>query len=229
MTLGLVAALLLLVLLRPGALGPLATSLEYDTLDFWFSLRDPRPSQSVAILAVDDTTLRRWDGRPFEARDIARLLALCKENRVRAVALAFPSLPAARGDDLAILGDALRENGPVCLPFDLQNSRGAAPPTAVRRFSVSPANVPLALQENGVRDALGIAAPPDFLLEAAAGAGHLGFSFDRYGRARRLPLYGALGGRYYPALSLATAEASGIFLPLEGTGAPLLNYPDPPS
>ena len=39
MTIGLIISLALLLLLRPGVLGGLTGTLEYDTLDFWFRLR----------------------------------------------------------------------------------------------------------------------------------------------------------------------------------------------
>ncbi len=59
---------------------PIGGKLQYDTLDFWFRLRDPLLPRAVAILAVDEATVYRWGGRNFNASDVARLLRELKNS-----------------------------------------------------------------------------------------------------------------------------------------------------
>src|SRR5437867_9116205 len=70
MVVGLVTALVTLLLLR----SPLGAMLEYDTLDAWFALRRPLSPSPVAMLAIDEPTIRRWGGRTFDHAEVGRLL-----------------------------------------------------------------------------------------------------------------------------------------------------------
>ncbi|BCM91689.1 sensor histidine kinase WalK [Abditibacteriota bacterium] len=225
---GLVIALGLLLVLRPGVLGGLANSLEWDTLDWWFFLRNPVPVRSVAILAVDEETVMRWKGRAFDAHDVAVAVRALKNHGASAVALDFPSLcqmPLGAAEQ-AELADAMRFNGAVTLPLELRvglNAPATSLDPALDRFAFKPEErvgasaLPLA-------NAQAIAAPPDALLAAAAGAGHLSFDFDRFGRARLLPLDARLGDRLFPPLALATASAAGVLPPPSSDGPLLLNF-----
>ena len=263
MTIGLIISLALLLLLRPGFPGGLASALEYDTLDLWFRLRSERPVERVAIVAVDEATVRRWKGRTFDGRDIARLVARLDEAGARSIALNFPQL----GDlQLAVDGQtelaaAMRVQGGVTLPLQMGAEgwetaatppasqtglpRAATPPAAVAAPQlVVPSAVPFAVRADVRRFALNSAqdmalasqaprldgewelrAASDILLRAAAGAGHLNFVFDRFGRARQLPLYMGHNGLYFPAFALETVRAAGYAAPDAEDGAFLLNYP----
>ena len=237
MTLGLIVALSLLLLFRPSVVGGVATTLEYDTLDFWFSLRPQRTSRRVAIVAVDQPTVRRWNGRTFDGRDVALLVRELHQAGVVAVALNFPQL----GDlqlpiqSKAELEAALRAQGAVTLPLQFANSdwEGAeAPaPAALERPSVERFGlVPLGQKPRPRRAApdageWNLRAAPDDLLASAQGAGHLNLEFDRFGRARGLPLYAYHKGLYYPALALATARAAGLKWEPDDREPLLLNYP----
>ncbi len=221
---GLVIALALLFLLRPGALGGLAHTLEWDTLDWWFGLRAPRSARSTAILAVDEATIARWNGRVFEARDVALALRELKGRGAKAVALDFPSLcevplGASDADELA---SAMRFNGAVTLPLALRLGSGSEIPTSpsVERFAFAPEER-LAPDDAPLARADAIVGSPGALMDAAAGAGHTNFEFDRFGRVRALPLDarltaplgGNLNGRLFPSLALATASAAGLAAP----------------
>lgn len=264
MTLGLIAALGLLLTLQPGVFGSLAASFEYDTLDFWFALRDTRQSSQVGIVAIDEATLRRWNGG-FRARDLARVVRLLRGAGARDVALDLPQLCDARlrFDGQEELAAAMRANGRVTLPLAVRplevtaplDGAGAgdgphrgvsetpspltpSPPAlslltrsrlASQKFALpasdgetfaSPARELTASEEPAVLDA-----PSALLLDAAAGAGHLDFALDRFGRARRLPLYVRVGGRDYPALAAATARVAGITLPAASAEPLLLSFP----
>ena len=253
MTIGLIISLALLLLLRPGFLGGLAGALEYDTLDLWFRLRAERPAQNVAIIAVDEATVRRWKGRAFDGRDLARLVELLDQAGARGIALNFPQL----GDlQLAIDGQpqlaaAMRAQRHVTLPLQMgEDGWETTPPTPatspdspsessakapavrpdarldVQRFALRPAQIAqLAARSPRLDGDWDLRAASDVLLRSAAGAGHLNFVFDGFGRARQLPLYLGHNGSYYPAFALETVRAAGYGAPDFDGGAFLLNYP----
>ena len=246
MTLGLIIALALLLLLRPGFLGGVTGALEYDTLDFWFRLRAERPSEQVAVLAVDEATVRRWQGRTFDGHDLATLVRDLNKAGVSAIALNFPQLGDLKlevnGQDELVA--AMRAQGAVTLPLQFGSEEWRVPalphgkseiwsPTAdnyaqrpsVRRFAMAPAKnaelATLAPQMNGKWD---LRAASDALLSAAAGAGHLNFTFDRFGRARQLPMYMGHNGLFYPAFALETVRVA-THGKVFDEGTFLLNYP----
>ena len=207
MTIGLIISLALLLLLRPSFPGGLAGALEYDTLDLWFRLRAERPAERVAIVAVDEATVRRWKGRTFDGRDIARLIERLDKAGARGIALNFPQLGDLQlaVDGQAELAAAIRAQKHVTLPLQMGGEGWetdeppiAATPLAgkaatrpvVRSFALSAAQgAALASQSPRLDGDWDLRAAPDVLLRAAAGAGHLNFTFDRFGRARKLPLY----------------------------------------
>ncbi len=226
---GLLLALFLLLVLRPGVLGNPVNSLQWSTLDLWAGVRETRPSHSVTLLGVDEATMRRWNGRTFDAPDIARALRLLRTHGARAVALDFPSLCDAQTDlpGRDQLAAAMRFNGHVTLPFEFaRRALDSTPPVprSLERFAF-PSNLRRQRAEDIPRmDEFKLRAPASDLLAAAAGAGHLSFDFDSLGRARRLPLWASYEERIFPAFALATASAAGSPAP-RGDGPLLLNYP----
>lgn len=239
MTLGLVASLALLLLLRTAVLRPLGATLEYDTLDFWFSLRDVRPSQSVGVLAIDEATIRRWAGRPLDGKDLARILRNLKAAGVRTVAFATPSMcdPALRISGEGEFLEAMRIGPAVTVPIDFRapddTGLGAPPPPPVQQESIALATrMALPLKTTSTKDRLVYPLPASFYMAAPApsimrqttGIGHLSFGFDTNGRARELPLLVSYKHHAYPAFALATAEASGYAIPASDE-ALMLNYP----
>jgi CHASE2 domain-containing sensor protein/PAS domain-containing protein len=217
MLLGLIVALATLLLLSNH---PAGQGLENDTLDFWFGLRnatspDMQPSQNVVVLAMDEATLRRWNGRVFEARDVGRLLNLLKDQGAAAAVLTWPALT---DNQLYLSGEehlrqGVTRGGIACLPLNfvpttdrIQRGTGAAR-SAVQRFAVEVPPTAAARARaaaNGLTSRL--EAPPLPLLRAAAGAGHLAFNLDDDGRVRRMPLLIEYGRKLYPPLSLAAAR-----------------------
>jgi CHASE2 domain-containing sensor protein len=202
-----------LVTLLVTANHPLGARLQYDTLDFWFRLRDPALPRAAAILAVDDATVQRWKGRDFDAKDTARLLRLLKSNGVRAVALAFPDLAThpLNPTDRAVLVAALRETGIGHLPMRFRdpNSLRLTRGGNVKPLTVgAPGDVlrlPPAIAEFL---ALRLDRPSEPMLRSAAGVGFLNFSLDPDGRVREIPLLLPNAGRFYPALPLSVLLGS---------------------
>ena len=254
MTIGLIISLALLLLLRPSFSGGFAGALEYDTLDLWFRLRTERPAERVAIVVVDEATVRRWKGRTFDGRDIAQLIERLQAAGARGVALNFPQLGDAQlaVDGQSELVAAMRAHGHVTLPLQLGNEGWEATPArsespaavrapvahaesgvlrpdlraGVQRFALNPArSAALAAQSPRLDGDWDLRAASDVLLRAAGGAGHLNFVFDRFGRARQLPLYMGHNGSYYPAFALEAVRAAGYAVPPSDNGAFLLNYP----
>jgi signal transduction histidine kinase/CHASE2 domain-containing sensor protein len=247
MMLGLIVSLATLLLLSNHHAGQ---GLENDTLDFWFGLRnvtspDMQPSQHVAVVAVDEATLRRWRGRVFDAHDVGRLLRLLQNQQVAATVLTWPALT---DDKLNLPGEVrltedITGSGIACLPLNFvpttdRIQKGTARlRSVVERFAVEVPPTAAARARaaaNGLTSRL--EAPPLPFLQGAAGAGHIAFTLDGDGRVRRLPLLIEYGRRLYPPLSLAAARIAALRrdktagtrvpgLPLLPDGAMLLNFP----
>ena len=236
MALGLFISLACLLLLRPGVFGSFSTFLEYDTLDTWFALREPRVSQGVAIVAIDSETVHAWDERVFDGAQIAQALRALKGAGVRAVALNLPNLcdPKARFSGVAELQSAIRDTGFVTLPieFSPEIPDGTAIPKAREEAQLQErrrAARTLAAGFNAGKDEIlpaqisplwtlepsrwQLVAPPALLQNFAAGVGHLNFDFDRFGRARNLPLYTSHDGHVFPSLAVSTARIAGFSTP----------------
>ncbi|MDQ3815511.1 MAG: CHASE2 domain-containing protein [Armatimonadota bacterium] len=223
---------------------PLGATLEHDTLDFWFMVRNPRPPREVAILAVDEATVRRWGGNTFNDADVSRLLRLLPRYNVRAVALVFSNLTdrGLRYPHQEAFTSAIQTSGITHLPLNFvvetqltpprsgnsssgnstantSNSRPAktvVAPAGLERFAIGlpvdkdwPTLPYYPLSRGSGRRIL--QAPPDEVLNPAAGAGHIIFLLDANGVARKIPLALPYQGRLYPALVLSTA--------LQATGA----------
>ncbi len=258
MAIGLIVALALLLVLRPGILGGLSTSFEYDTLDFWCALREARRSNAVVVVAIDEATLRRWQGDSFRAPDVARAVTLLGQAGAGSVALDLPQLcdPGLHFEGETALVRAIKANGRVVLPLEMRPLQGAGTPVlqgasrwqiaqsqqSARRFSLAApfkngapsgqtpganqgnvaaqnaakaSDSPRGVWTEGVEVLPAarwrLAAPSRALLDVAAGAGHLNFALDRFGRARRLPLYIGFEGRFYPAFSAAATRVAQSF------------------
>ena len=200
MALGLVIALFVLLFVANQSIG---SSLERAALDLWFALRTPDATPNrVSILAIDRPTVRRWRGQNFNNPDVRRLLALLREKRVLAAALAWPEF-----SDGALLGGTPRSRR--ALQRVLAAGSGLCVPL---RFD-EPASI---VAKNIIDDKTAHSFGADFydtrerpgvnVVAGASGAGHLSFALDDDGRVRRLPLILHADGHDYPALALATAH-----------------------
>lgn len=217
MVIGLVTALVTLALIVNL---PLGAGLEYNTLDLWCRLRGPLPSNDVAIIEVDEATVRRWGGRSFDAPDVGRLLRLLPHYHIRAAALPFytltdPVLVAPAAATTKAFAADLQASGVAHLPLGVAALPSTAapllPPAAAAilpkfaigapRGSLTEAGEPRAAAKRG---GFRLQVPAPGLLAVAAGAGHLAFGLDSDGRARTLPLALPYAGRLYPALALST-------------------------
>ena len=214
--LGCTVALSILLLLSHSSSGD---RLQYDTLDFWFRLRDPLLPRAVAVLAIDEATVQRWQGRTFQANDISLLLRELKTQGVSAAALALPELATATLSerDQKTLARGLKASGIGFLPLHFRNPSTPSlprPPLAIEplaaldKFAVGWSHKSLMLQ--GADEPLALYArlrldSPDATLAASgAGAGFLNFPLEADGRVRQMPLLLPHEGDLYPALPLTT-------------------------
>jgi len=118
---------------------PVGATLEHDTLDFWFMIRDPMPPREVAILAVDEATMRRWKGNTFNPADVGRLLRLLPRYGVRATALVFSGLTdrALIYPGQPSLAHDIKASGIAHLPLNISIATNVAP-LSRRRTAASP-------------------------------------------------------------------------------------------
>jgi len=236
---GIIALLILSLLARH----PSGASLEQDTLDFWFSLRGASaataPSDGVAILAVDEATLRRWNGRTFDAADVGTLVGLLKARGVVSTALAWRGLAdgSLLSDDDTTFINNLTASGNVYLPLqfapappDDKNSAdetlaGEAFAGATERFSIGRIGKASKVARQWPGEAVA-QSPPAALLDSSTGAGHLSLALDADGRVRRMPLVVRWRNRVYPSLALASALGAVRAANADGTSPPRLQFLD---
>ncbi|HEY0075347.1 MAG TPA: CHASE2 domain-containing protein [Abditibacteriaceae bacterium] len=213
--LGCTVALSVLLLLSHSSIGG---RLQYDTLDFWFRLRDPLLPRAVAILAIDEDTIHRWNGRSVQADDISRLLRELKRQQVSAVALALPELATAtlREREQKTLAQGLKQSGIGFLPLHFRNAATLSVPRAplaieplagIDKFVVGAGQKSPMLQGQdeplSLYSTLRLDSPDATLLASASGGGFLNFPLEADGRVRQVPLLLPHDGDLYPALPLA--------------------------
>lgn len=215
--LGCCVALFVLLLLSQL---PFGSKLQYDTLDFWFRLRDPLLPRAVAILAIDDATIYRWGGRNFNAADIAQLLRELKAHRVGAAALAMPELASTTLSEAEqkTLARGLKQSGLGHLPLHFRASDAPQLPrppllvepfTTVDDFAVGTPRKSIAIAFPAIEPLasyrfLRLDVPDSTLLHGAVGAGFLNFTLEADGRVREMPFLLPHDGQLYPSLPLST-------------------------
>ncbi len=198
---------------------PIGGKLQYDTLDFWFRLRDPLLPRAVAILAIDEATVYRWGGRNFNASDVAHLLLELKKHQVNAAALAMPELASTTlpEADQATLARGLKQSHIGHLPLHFREKEAAKlprRPLSIEPFATTddfavgagqratdtffPATEPLAAYRF-----LRLDSPDATLLNGAAGSGFLNFMLESDGRVREMPLLLPQNGHLFPSLPLS--------------------------
>lgn len=192
------------------------STLENGAMDLCFRWRGAagaQPSGQVVIFEIDRPTLRRWNGRVFDATEIARLLDLLRQSGVRASVLTWGGLDDAvlSESDLSTLAMGLETSRNSVIPLRITPpGRRAAeelgrPPAeaSITRFAIG--TLPETAISGVVPDITILRAPPETLLDRAAGAGHLRMITDADGRVRRTPVVLEYGGRVYPSLALSGA------------------------
>ena len=176
---------------------------EGTLLDLCFAVRGPRaPSPAVALVAIDDATLRAYPQLLDSGPLLADLLARVRAAGACVVVLDLPSLTFRPPRDLAALAAELARQRAVVLPAEVGAvEEGAAvpplPPAALR-FSTGRGQI--AKPRSLGRGALGL--PPAELLAEATGLGVLNVFLDTDGAVRAVPLLVAVDQQVFPSLAL---------------------------
>lgn len=153
------------------------------------------PETRLVVVDIDEVSLAELGPWPWPRERIATLLEhLLADYGARAVALDFVFPEPSDGDGDSRMA-ALAEFGPLVLAqaFDFE---GNTPLRVGRLAGGTPAAAPGALQASGyVANHKGLA--------AARHVGSIGFTPDRDGMIRRLPMQSQFGQASWPTLSLA--------------------------
>ncbi len=173
-------ALAVIVLLGLSALSGLSNILNHWFYDGLISQHALAPAPDLAVVAIDEKSLKAIGHWPWNRRVHAALIDRLHRLHARAVALdiLFPEPSAKRTDDDA-LARAIRQQGKVVLPVHL--------------FPVS--------RGQPLREFL----PIPKLTAASAALGHAQVALDDDSVARGLYLRQGLGSAVWPSLSAATA------------------------
>jgi signal transduction histidine kinase len=190
-----------------------------ETLDFQFSNWLARnlgtrfePDPRVAILVVDDATLRlmeptagRW---PWPRRHLARLVESCAGAASVSLDVLLPESDRSPGDD-EVLARAIRDNGRVALAGafvdDLAESPRASPAPSLRLLEAGPARVvagPKYLLDQFLL-------PVPLLAQACRSIGHANFFPSRDHLLRAYPYAIPCEDGLVPSLACAALQAAG--------------------
>jgi adenylate cyclase len=197
------AALVLLLSLKLFDPWPLVT-LRNATFD-WFQQSLPRTiaSPPVAIIDIDDQSLRALGQWPWPRRDLARLVDRLTEAGVRVVVFDMVFAESDRNDPS---GDQVFALSLKRLPA-VGGLALARPPAPIMAPTPPPvagfANLGPDPQPHLPAFALALAPPTD-LRSAFAGLGGLNGWPERDGVFRRIPLLFSVAGRIFPSLALET-------------------------
>ena len=201
-------ALAVWALLSIGYLGGFFQTFDVRLLDWRFRLRGERPaSDSIAILAIDDATIRGYGGSwPLPRDTYALLLTALEEAGARSIGfdVQFPKNKELNPTYDALL--AYVTSGypnivhAVTFHTDPRDSAGDPAPDresleAFQRQGVAAGSAPVA-------QVASVSLPyPDLVLQSKA-LGHLVVPSDHDGAIRRQPLLVRYEDRLYPALAL---------------------------
>ena len=191
---------------------------DLKLLDARFRLRGERPtSDSIAIVGVDDATIRAYRAWPLPRNAYALLVTAIEAGGPRAIAFDLQFPEGANQDPrfdalLAYVADS-HDNVVHSIGFDAEpsgpRSNNDDPSDTVRRHGVAAVGVPAPQAEE-------IRLPFADLRSSAHAFGHINVAVDRDGGIRRVPFFIRYGGRVYPALSLrALCVAEGASAPPE--------------
>ena len=168
--------------------------LEQMVADTELSLLPPGMEQDIAIVAVDEKSLRKYGRWPWSRRLHARLLDRLHEAGSGPVAFDVLFAEASDADPVGdqLFAAAIAAHGKVALAMTSDEDPG----------------------DNDVSEVL----PYKLFAEAAAAIGHTDMAVDRDGIVRSAYLLAGAGAAHWPHLSLAALYLSGKFRVMELPG-----------
>lgn len=185
---------------------PMLAIVEAQSLDWRYRLRGPEPpTPTVAIVAIDDRTVRAQDGWPVPRDRIARAVARLHAAGAKVVALDLLMAGVARqAAQTRALARVLAWRPDTLLPVALtfRESHGA------RTVDLARHALPLLRRPGaaGAPTAEGAMTPVPQLAEAVGGLGHVNVVMGADGALRHLHPAILLNGQAVPALPLAAAR-----------------------
>lgn len=194
-------------LVSAAYLGGAFEAFDQRILDWRFRLRGERDASAhVAMVSIDDATIRAYGGWPLPRDQYALLLTALEDAGARAVGVDF-QLPEDINHDArrnALLAYVSSQHPNVVHAVAFQGDEAAA------RNAPSVSTEALeALRRHGAPDlvpnaptAIGVALPYDDLVEQAGALGHITVITDKDGAVRRQPLLVRFEDRVYPSLGL---------------------------
>jgi CHASE2 domain-containing sensor protein/predicted Ser/Thr protein kinase len=205
--LGVAVCLFAWALLAAAYLAGTFEPFDHRILDWKFRLRGERDASSlVAMVSIDDATIRAYGGWPLPRDQYALLLTALGEAGAKAVGVDL-QLPEDINHDPrhnALLAYVSREQ-----PNIVHAVSFLADPAAIDGLPrVRPESLEALCRHGrhgvtvGVPEALGATLPYDELAEQAVAIAHITVVTDRDGAVRRQPLLIRYGDRVYPSLAL---------------------------
>jgi len=200
-------ALLGWLLLAGLSLAGLFEAFDLRLLDWRFRLRGERPaSEALAIVGVDDATIRAYGAWPMPRDSYALLLTILEEAGARAIAFDL-QFPADKNQDpewnrLLTHVTSSHDNVVQAIWFHATDSARHADPLSPEVWEILTSQ---SLPATGATApaAGGVAVPFLELLAAAKTLGHLTVVVDRDGAIRGLPMLIHYQGRVFPSLALS--------------------------
>ena len=181
---------------------------DLKLLDLRLRLRGERAaSDAIAIVAVDDATIRSYGRWPLPRDSYALLIASLVEAGARAVAfdLQFPAdgNQEPQWDRLLAHVSGSHSNVVQAIWFHAAGpaGQGAAPDPSVLK-SIEASGIPAGAAAVVAPVAASAAVPFPGLLAAANRLGHITIAVDRDGAIRSVPMLIRYGDRVHPSLSL---------------------------
>jgi CHASE2 domain-containing sensor protein len=172
---------------------------DLRTWDLFLRARGERPADDrIAIVEVDDATVRAYGAWPLSRDTYALLLEALEESRARAIGfdlLFLDSDPGARPQDLLLATVSSKYSNVVhaiaaSQEIDEADPGRTLPPNAIAADSLD------------VARAGGIALPFDALARSSGALGHVSVMVDPDGIVRRVPLLLRHGADLHPAMAL---------------------------
>jgi serine phosphatase RsbU (regulator of sigma subunit) len=206
---GLACGAVMALLLVAGAF----QTLDLRIHDWRYRLRGDRPaSDRIALVEVDDATIRAYHAWPLPRRAFAVLVDALRESGCEACGFDLLFLGEnsedAIGDDMLAAVTAGRENlvhAITFLPEDASLGGGATPGTGPAGVLVHHGR-PVARQR--LAAARHVSLPYEALLATADALGHTVVAVDRDGVVRRIPLFVRYGEWAYPSLAIRLVESA---------------------
>lgn len=200
---GLLCAAVLAIVYSAG----LVEAFDLRLLDLKFQIRGERQAAgSIALVGVDDGTIRGYGRWPLPRDSYALLLAALEEGGARAVGvdLQFPADRNQRPEWNALLARVSGSYENIVHATWFHASHGSDRSAGqTDRSTASLSRHGSAFEEGRIARGASVALPFDELLESSRHLGHVSVAVDQDGAIRRAPLFVQYGDRSFPALSIA--------------------------